>query len=127
MLALFRKAVAPSPWPAAMAGAPVLDETWLRPRGDAYVRIANHDYALRAWSRTGFLAAPFDGDLVPGQKARATLVVRDFHDKDGGLTLTDEVTVQRIDGHGLMAKWRPLSPRKRALVDEYHRLKSARH
>lgn len=127
MVALFRKLPLRIQSAPLASGGPMLDETWLRPRGDAYVRIDAHDYALRAWSPAGFHLAPYDGPLVARQTARVTMVVRDFHEKDGGLTLCDEVTVLRVDAHGLLAKWRPLSPQKKAQLVAYYVRKAGRH
>lgn len=119
MLALFKKSAEKPPL-ATLTSSPAPDASWLKPRGDAYVRIGGRDYPLRAWSPTAFHAVPYDGDLVPRQTARVTMVVRDFHDRDGGVTLTEEVTVISADSNGLIARWRPLAPAKRSMLLTYY-------
>lgn len=93
----------------------------LSPFGDSYVRIGGRDYPLRNWTESGFLAGPFDGALVPGQRAKVKLVVRDWHDRDGPLRIDNlDVQVLRTDRYGLAARfYRPERYKVAALKSHY--------
>lgn len=77
----------------------------LRVRGDSFVRIEGRDVALINWSEDGFLAGPYSGGLIAGQKATIRIVVHDFHDKAGKLDLELKVVIKRIDGRGIAGRF----------------------
>ncbi len=95
----------------------------LRPHGDSYARIDGRDHPIRNWSEDGLLIAPYVGSLVPGQRATLAVVIRDWHDPDGSLSLENlAVTILRIDGLGMAVRFRGLERYKAgALRDHYLR------
>ena len=102
-------------------------DLWLRPQGDSFVRVGRTDFPVRLWSRRGFVAAPFNGALVPGQLARVKLTVRDWHDPDGGLSVEDQIVVESVDENGLRATWWRLPDSKKKEIAAYHLLKCAKN
>lgn len=93
----------------------------LQPHGDSYARIHGRDFAIRNWSDDGLLVAPYAGALVPGRRATLSVVIRDWHDPDGTLSLDNlAVTVLRIDGHGLAARFRQLERYKSSALREHY-------
>lgn len=119
MLAFFKK---PLPQDDKISSAWSPD--WLRPKGDSFVRIGNTDYQIRSWGLDGFLAAPYDGALIYGQKARVSVTIRDIHDPEGALSIDAEITVTGIDEHGLRAKWHKLPRYKRMSLENYYTRKA---
>ncbi len=99
----------------------------LRARGDSYVRIGGADYAIRVWSPSGFVIAPYDGALVKGQLARVRFVLHDFHDRDGELRIEDQIKVESIDEAGLRARWWHLPAHKHALIADHFARKAGSH
>ncbi len=100
-------------------------QTRIPVRGDSYVRVEGRDLALLNWSEDGFLAGPYAGGLIPGQRATAHLVVRDYHDRDGGLEVAVTVVVKRIDSRGLAARFYQPERYKRLLLKDFYRRKSS--
>ncbi len=109
---------------------PVLDrrrQRRLQPQGDSYARIDGRDFAIRNWSEDGLLIGPYVGALVPGQRARLAVVIRDWHDPDGTLRLDNlSVVVLRIDGFGLAARFHGLERYKSGALKEHYARKSKR-
>lgn len=105
-------------------GTPVTErrrQRRLQPQGDSYARIDGRDHAIRNWSEDGLLIAPYVGALVPGQRATLSVVIRDWHDPDGTLRLENlAVTVLRIDGYGLAARFRKLERYKAAALRDHY-------
>lgn len=95
----------------------------LRVRGDSFVRIEGRDVPLVNWSEDGFLAGPYAGGLIAGQRAAARLVVRDYHDRVGGLDLELNVVIKRIDGRGIAAKFHAPERYKRRALQAYYAAK----
>lgn len=92
----------------------------LRVRGDSFVRIEGRDVALINWSEDGFLAGPYAGGLIAGQKAAVRIVVHDYHDRAGKLDLELTVVIKRIDGRGIAARfYAPERYKRQALKDFY--------
>ena len=112
MMQMFRRP------PAAHAG-----DGSLRPKGDSYVRIDGRDYALQSWNTTGFHIAPFDGALIPGQRANVAMVVRDWHDRQGMLKVEGMILVTGIEDGGMTARWVGLPRYKADAIADYHRRK----
>lgn len=97
----------------------------LVPHGDSYARIDGRDFPVRNWSEYGLLLAPYGGALVPGQRATLSVVIRDWHDPDGVLRLDNlAVTVLRIDGFGLAARFRNLERYKAGALQQHYARKS---
>ena len=93
----------------------------LAPHGDSYVRIDGRDHPLKNWSEDGLLVEPYVGALVPGQRAVLSVVIRDWHDRDGTLRLDKiAVTVLRIDRFGLAARFRKVERYKAAALKEHY-------
>jgi hypothetical protein len=93
----------------------------LRPNGDSYARIDSRDFAIRNWSEDGVLVAPYAGSLVPGQRATLSVVIRDWHDSDGTLRLENlAVTILRLDGLGLAARFRNIERYKAAALKDHY-------
>ena len=97
----------------------------LRPRGDSYVRIDGRDYALQAWTPSGFLIRPYNGGLVAGQLARVGFVVHEYHDREGALRIEHQVRIESIDEAGLRGRWWHLPERKKAELVQYFARKAA--
>lgn len=100
----------------------------LRVRGDSFVRLEGRDVLLINWSEDGFLAGPYAGGLIAGQRATARVVVHDYHDREGVLDMTLAIVIKRIDGRGIAAQfYSPDRYKRLALHDFYSRkLKSAK-
>lgn len=94
-------------------------------RGDSYARVDGRDIPLVNWSEEGFLAGPYSGGLIPGQRANVRLVVRDYHDRDGMLDLLLTVVIKRIDGHGVAARIHRPERYKRLMLKDFYALKLA--
>lgn len=93
----------------------------LQPHGDSYARIDGRDFAIRNWSEDGVLVAPYAGALVPGQRATLSVVIRDWHDPDGTLRLENlAVTIMRLDGFGLAARFRNIERYKAAALKDHY-------
>ncbi|MDF1791395.1 MAG: hypothetical protein P1U88_05760 [Thalassobaculaceae bacterium] len=97
----------------------------LRARGDSFVRIESRDVALINWSEEGFLAGPYAGGLIAGQKAAVRIVVHDFHDRSGKLDLELTVVIKRIDGRGIAARFYSPDRYKRNTLQTYYAAKRA--
>jgi hypothetical protein len=98
----------------------------IHPRGDAYARISGRDYQIRAWSLRGIALAPGATPLVSGQKAQASIVLRDFHDPDGELRISLDIVVESIAPTGLRARWGKMANRDRELMKMYYERKTKR-
>lgn len=98
----------------------------LRVRGDSFVRIEGRDVALINWSEDGFLAGPYAGGLIPGQKATVRMVVQDYHDKDGKLDLELASVIKRIDGRGIAGRFLAPERYKRLALQAYYAAKLRR-
>lgn len=97
----------------------------LRARGDSFVRIESRDVALINWSEDGFLAGPYAGGLIAGQKAAVRIVVHDFHDRSGKLDLELTVVINRIDGRGIAGRFYSPDRYKRLALKDYYTKKRA--
>lgn len=97
----------------------------LRTRGDSYVRIDGRDVPLINWSEEGFLAGPYAGGLIAGQKAMVRIVVRDYHDRTGTLDLNLPVVVKRVGRPGLAARFSTPERYKRQALQSYYAAKRA--
>lgn len=97
----------------------------LMPHGDSYVRIDGRDHPLKNWSEGGVLVVPYVGPLVPGQRAVLSVVISDWHDRDGVLRLDKmPVVVLRIDRFGLAVRFRNVERYKAAALKEHYARKS---
>ena len=96
----------------------------LKVRGDSYARIDGRDVAVLNWSEDGFLAGPYAGGLIPGQRASVRLVVRDFHDREGTLDVSLTVVVKRIDSRGLAARFYQPERYKRLMLKDFYSRKA---
>ena len=108
--------------------APVIErrrQIRLRIRGDSYVRIDGRDVPLINWSEGGFLAGPYAGALVPGQKAVVRIVVRDYHDRIGTLDLELAVMIKRVSREGIAARITAPERYKRQALQSYYAAKCA--
>ena len=76
----------------------------LRPTGDSYVWVGRSDFPIRTWGADGFHANPYTSSLIPGQKAKVTIVVRDLVDRFGSLEFEGTILVTRVDSFGLHAR-----------------------
>ncbi|WP_420562419.1 hypothetical protein [Thalassobaculum sp.] len=97
----------------------------LRTRGDSYVRLEGRDVPLINWSEEGFLAGPYSGGLIAGQKAVARIVVRDYHDRTGTLDLELAVVIKRVGGPGIAARFFSPERYKRQALQTYYAAKRA--
>lgn len=97
----------------------------LRARGDSFVRIEGRDVALINWSEEGFLAGPYAGGLIAGQKAMMRIVVRDFHDRAGKLDLELAAVIKRIDGRGIAGRFYAPERYKQLALKDYYAKKRA--
>ena len=97
----------------------------LRARGDSYVRLEGRDVPLINWSEEGFLAGPYGGGLIPGQKALARVVVRDYHDRSGKLDLELTVVIKRVGRPGIAARFYSPERYKRQALQSYYAAKRA--
>ncbi|MCR9071969.1 MAG: hypothetical protein NXI18_09640 [Alphaproteobacteria bacterium] len=75
------------------------------------------------WSEDGFLAGPYSGGLIAGQKATIRIVVHDFHDKAGKLDLELKVVIKRIDGRGIAGRFYSPERYKRHAIQEFYAAK----
>lgn len=98
----------------------------LRARGDSFVRIEGRTVALVNWSEDGFLAGPYVGGLIPGQKATVRMVVHDYHDKDGKLDVPLTAVIKRIDGRGIAGRFLAPERYKRLALQDYYAAKRRR-
>jgi len=97
----------------------------LRVRGDSFVRIEGRDVPLINWSEDGFLASPYSGGLIAGQRAAVRLVVRDYHDRTGMLDIELTVVIKRIDGRGIAARFYSPDRYKRQALKTFYAAKRA--
>lgn len=97
----------------------------LRPRGDSFVRIDGRDVPLLNWSEEGFLAGPYAGALIAGQKAVVRIVVRDYHDRTGTLDLELPVVIKRIGRPGIAGRFAAPERYKRQALQSYYAAKRA--
>lgn len=115
MLAFFRSRVAP-----ALQANGLSTMVDIRPRGDSFVRIGRSDYPVNCWSPAGFTLSPYTGSLIPRQKARVSMLVRDIHDPDGPLAIDGEVIID-VAGNGVLsARWVGLPKYKLAALADYY-------
>lgn len=94
-----------------------------RPRGDAFVRIGGRDTPLLNWSRAGFLAGPYHGGVVPLQRVRVEVVIRDIQDPTPGLRFEAPARIVRVDTRGIAGVWIGTDRYRLRDIDAYIRAK----
>ena len=86
-------------------------------RGEAVAIVdGNKRYTLKSWNTIGILIDPYHGGLVPKQRSRVTIQV-----KDGqfNIEFDTDIVVTRIDKNGLAAQFFYLNPTYKKQIDEY--------
>ncbi|WPZ34691.1 hypothetical protein T8K17_00830 [Thalassobaculum sp. OXR-137] len=89
------------------------------------MRIDGRDVPLINWSEEGFLAGPYAGSLIAGQKATVRIVVRDYHDRIGTLDLELKVTIKRVCNPGIAARFAAPERYKRQALQAHYAAKQA--
>jgi hypothetical protein len=88
----------------------------VQPSGICHVTIDGKQIPLKNWSAVGILAAPYSGSLVPKQRFRLAVKVKQDHfDFD----FDAEAIVVRIDQSGIAARFVFLNPALKKRIDEY--------
>lgn len=89
------------------------------------MRIDGRDVPLINWSEEGFLAGPYAGSLIAGQKATVRIVVRYYHDRTGTLDLELKVLIKRVSSPGIAARFQAPERYKLQALQAYYAAKRA--
>jgi hypothetical protein len=82
----------------------------------AVVSVNGVSYALKNWSATGFLAAPYDGNVAVGQKCIVNIRVRQEH---FDIAFAAEALVVRRGAGELAGRFVFLSPNDKGKIEAY--------
>jgi hypothetical protein len=73
-------------------------------------------YPLKNWSRSGFLAAPYDGELRENRSFTVRVAIRHEH---YDFVVDARAVAVRRDAAGLAARFVSMAPASRQLIDDY--------
>jgi hypothetical protein len=85
-------------------------------RGEASVIVDGKSYRLKNWSTQGVLVGPYNGGLIPKQRSRITIKLKD--DKFN-IDFDVDVLVMRVDDDGLACRFFLLHPAQKKQIEEY--------
>jgi hypothetical protein len=80
------------------------------------IKVGSQSYPLLNWSVLGFIAGPYSGSLVPKQRFKLSIKVRQDH---FDIDFDSEATVVRIDATGIAARFVFLPPEKKRQIETY--------
>src|SRR5438552_6154669 len=106
--------------PVAKKESPKKDSGAKKPpvnRGEATAIFDGHKrFPLKSWSTVGILIDPFHGDLVPKQRSRVTIQVKD---NQFNIEFDADIVVTRVDKNGLAAQFYFLNPAYKKQIHDY--------
>ncbi|MBI1774274.1 MAG: hypothetical protein HYR63_02905 [Proteobacteria bacterium] len=85
-------------------------------RGEALGIIDGKRYPMKSWSTLGILLDPYHGDLVPKQRSRLTVSVKD---NQFNIEFDADIIVTRVDKNGLAAQFFYLNPTYKKQIEDY--------
>jgi hypothetical protein len=86
-------------------------------RGEAVAIFDGHKrFTMKSWNTVGILVDPYVGDLVPKQRSRCTIQLKD---NQFNIEFEADIVVTRVDKNGLAAQFYFLNPAYKKQIQDY--------